>query len=92
MLKAQGYNVHITNAGINGATTAAPVKLISTYSQRVLGLSIAIEPTLALDAPDRLTGWLLYSYSPKYTSNASIPGVSLHLAGRRISFAIANSQ
>jgi TIR domain len=76
----------------DGIHWSAPQKLITTYSQRALGLSIAIEPTLVLDTPDSLTGWLLYAYTPKYTSNASIPGVALHLAGRRISFAITNSR
>jgi hypothetical protein len=70
----------------DGIHWSAPVKLITTDSQRVLGLSIAIEATLVLDTPDSLTGWLLYAYTPKYTSNASIPGVPLHLAGRRIEF------
>jgi len=70
----------------DGIHWSAPHKLITTYSQRALGLSIAIEPTLVLDTPDSLTGWLLYAYTPKYTSNPSIPGVPLHLAGRRIEF------
>jgi hypothetical protein len=39
-----------------------------------------------LGGPDSLTGWLLYAYTPKYTSNPAIPGVALHLAGRRIDF------
>ncbi|MBV8216193.1 MAG: hypothetical protein JOZ08_23485 [Verrucomicrobia bacterium] len=82
-LAKSGIYIAISDDGIHWST---PVKLISTYSQRVLGLSIAIEPTLVLDSPDSLTGWLLYAYTPKYTSNASLPGVPLHLAGRRISF------
>jgi hypothetical protein len=82
-LGKSGIYIALSDDGIHWST---PVKLITTYSQRVLGLSIAIEPTLILDSPDSLTGWLLYAYTPKYTSNASIPGVALHLAGRRISF------
>jgi hypothetical protein len=70
----------------DGIHWSAPVKLLSTYSQRVLGLSIAIEPTLIFDTPDSLSSWLLYAYTPKYTSNSSIPGVALYLAGRRIDF------
>ena len=88
-LGKSGIYIALSDDGIHWS---APVKLITTYSQRVLGLSIAIEPTLVLDTPDSLTGWLLYAYTPKYTSNASIPGVPLHLAGRRISFAITNNQ
>ncbi|MBV8101067.1 MAG: hypothetical protein JOZ31_18135, partial [Verrucomicrobia bacterium] len=82
-LGKSGIYIAFSDDGIHWST---PVQLISTYSQRVLGLSIAIEPTLVLDTPESLTGWLLYAYTPKYTSNASIPGVALHLAGRRISF------
>ena len=88
-LGKSGIYIALSDDGIHWA---APVKLISTYSQRVLGLSIAIEPTLVLDSPDALRGWLLYAYTPKYTSNASVPGIALHLVGRRISFAKANSQ
>jgi hypothetical protein len=88
-LGKSGIYIALSDDGIHWS---APVKLITTYSQRVLGLSIAIEPTLVLDTPDSLNGWLLYAYTPKYTSNASMPGVPLYLAGRRISFAIANSQ
>lgn len=88
-LDKSGIYIALSDDGIHWS---APVKLITTYSQRVLGLSIAIEPTLVLDTPDSLTGWLLYAYTPKYTSNPSIPGVALHLAGRRISFAITNSR
>jgi hypothetical protein len=82
-LGKSGIYIALSDDGIHWS---APVKLITTYSQRALGLSIAIEPTLVLDHPDSLTGWLLYAYSPKYTSNASIPGVALYLAGRRIEF------
>jgi hypothetical protein len=77
--------IYIALSG-DGIHWSAPVKLMTTYSQRALGLSIAIEPTLVLDNPDSLNGWLLYAYTPKYTSNASIPGVALHLVGRRIGF------
>ncbi|MBV8484151.1 MAG: TIR domain-containing protein, partial [Verrucomicrobia bacterium] len=70
-LGKSGIYIALSDDGIHWS---APEKLISTYSQRVLGLSIAIEPTLTLDTPHSLTGWLLYAYSPKYTSNASIPG------------------
>ncbi|MBV9875207.1 MAG: TIR domain-containing protein [Verrucomicrobia bacterium] len=83
-LSKSGIYIALSDDGIHWPT---PVKLITTYSQRVLGLSIAIESTLVLDTPDSLTGWLLYAYTPKYTSNASIPGAPLHLAGRRIEFA-----
>jgi hypothetical protein len=83
-LGKSGIYIALSDDGIHWA---APVKLITTYSQRVLGLSIAIEPTLVLDSPDALRGWLLYAYTPKYTSNASIPGIALQLVGRRISFA-----
>jgi hypothetical protein len=82
-LGKSGIYITLSEDGIHWS---APVKLITTYSQRVLGLSIAIEPTLVLDTPDSLSGWLLYAYTPKYTSNASIPGVALHLAGRRLEF------
>jgi TIR domain len=82
-LGKSGIYIALSDDGIHWA---APVKLITTYSQRALGLSIAIEPTLVLDTPDSLTGWLLYAYTPEYTSNPSIPGVPLHLAGRRIEF------
>jgi hypothetical protein len=83
-LSKSGIYIALSDDGIHWS---APVKLISTYSQRVLGLSIAIEPTLIFDTPDSLSGWLLYAYSPKYTSNSSNPGVALHLAGSRIDFA-----
>jgi hypothetical protein len=83
-LSKSGVYITLSDDGIHWS---APVKLITTYSQRVLGLAIAIEPTLIFDTPDSLSGWLLYAYSPKYTSNASMPGVSLYLAGRRIDFA-----
>jgi hypothetical protein len=82
-LGKSGIYLALSDDGIHWST---PQKLITTYSQRALGLSIAIEPTLVLDTPDSLTGWLLYAYTPKYTSNPSIPGVALHLAGRRIEF------
>jgi TIR domain len=82
-LGKSGIYIALSDDGIHWST---PVKLITTYSQRVLGLSIAIESTLVLDNPDSLSGWLLYAYTPKYTSNASIPGVPLHLVGRRIEF------
>jgi hypothetical protein len=80
-LGKSGIYIALSDDGIHWT---APVKLISTYSQRVIGLSIAIEPTLVLDSPDSLTGWLLYAYTAKYTSNASLPGDALHLVGRRI--------
>ena len=82
-LGKSGIYIALSDDGIHWPT---PAKLITTYSQRVLGLSIAIEATLVLDTPDSLTGWLLYAYTPKYTSNVSIPGIALHLAGRRIEF------
>jgi TIR domain len=82
-LGQSGIYIALSDDGIHWS---APVKLITTYSQRVLGLSIAIEPTLVLDTPDSLTGWLLYAYTPKYTSNASLAGIALHLVGRRIEF------
>jgi hypothetical protein len=88
-LSKSGVYITLSDDGIHWS---APVKLITTYSQRVLGLAIAIEPTLIFDTPDSLSGWLLYAYSPKYTSNASMPGVSLYLAGRRIDFTHASRQ
>ena len=69
----------------DGIKWSSPVKLISTYSQRVLGLSISIEPTLILDNQDGLAGWLVYAYTPKY-SNGTVPGIPLYLVGRRIEF------
>ena len=69
----------------DGITWSKPVKLISTYSQRALGFSISIEPTLILDNEDGLAGWLVYAYTPKY-SNGAVPGTQLYLVGRRIDF------
>jgi hypothetical protein len=69
----------------DGIKWSSPVKLISTYSQRALGLSISIEPTLILDNQDGLAGWLVYAYTPKY-SNGTVPGIPLYLVGRRIEF------
>lgn len=69
----------------DGIKWSAPVKLISTYSQRALGFSISIESTLILDNQDGLAGWLVYAYTPKY-SNGETPGTPLYLVGRRIEF------
>jgi hypothetical protein len=69
----------------DGIKWSVPVKLISTYSQRALGFSISIEPTLILDNQDGLAGWLVYAYTPKY-SNGAVPGTPLYLVGRRIEF------
>ncbi len=69
----------------DGIKWSVPVKLISTYSQRALGFSISIEPTLILDNQDGLAGWLVYAHTPKY-SNGAVPGTPLYLVGRRIEF------
>ena len=44
-------------------------KLISGYTQRVLGKPIVTCPTIAFDQDDKASGWLTYGYSPKYTMN-----------------------
>ncbi|MBV8586743.1 MAG: hypothetical protein JO308_10700 [Verrucomicrobia bacterium] len=69
----------------DGIAWSNPVKIISAYSRRLLGLPISVEPTLVMDSPDSLTGWLLYSTTPKY-SLSDYQGTPLYLVGRRIEF------
>lgn len=42
-------------------------KLISGYTQRVLGKPIVTSPTIAFDQDDKASGWLTYGYSLKYS-------------------------
>ena len=63
------------------------VKLVSNYTQRVLGKPIAVSPTILFDQDDKPSGWLIYAYSPKL-STAKLPnlGTPTYMVGRRISF------
>jgi hypothetical protein len=74
----------------DGVKWSKPTKLVNTYSRRMVGVSIAIEPTIVLDSPEALAGWLVYSYTPKLT-NGTVSGTELYLAGRRIEFVKAES-
>jgi hypothetical protein len=62
-------------------------KLLSSYTQRVLGKSIVLGPTIVFDPDDQASGWLTYGYSPKYTTETlSNLGTPIYLVGRRITF------
>jgi hypothetical protein len=66
-------------------------KLISGYTQRVLGKAIVMSPTMVFEQPDKMSAWLTYGYSPKYsTETLSNLGTPIYLVGRRISFKRAN--
>jgi hypothetical protein len=69
----------------DGIKWSKPAKLVNAYSLRTLGFSISITPTIILNGEERLDGWLVYGYTPKFT-NGGLPGTFLHLAGRRIEF------
>ena len=63
-------------------------KLVSGYTQRVLGKPIILGPTIVFDQDDKTTGWLTYGYSPKYsTETLSNLGTPVYLVARRITFA-----
>ncbi|MBV9672800.1 MAG: hypothetical protein JO076_08265 [Verrucomicrobia bacterium] len=63
------------------------VKLLSNYSQRVLGKPIAVAPTIVFDKDDGSSGWMIYAYSAKLsTSRLSSVGTPTYMVGRRISF------
>ena len=63
------------------------VKLVSNYTQRVLGKSISVSPTILFDQDDKPSGWIIYAYSPKL-STPKLPnlGTPTYMVGRRISF------
>ncbi len=66
-------------------------KLISGYTQRVLGKPIVTGPTMVFEQADKLSAWLTYGYSPRYsTETLSNLGTPIYLVGRRISFEKAN--
>jgi hypothetical protein len=69
----------------DGIKWSKPIKLVNAFSRRVVGVSISIEPSIVLDSQDALAGWLVYSYTPKYTTGAG-PGTGLYMVGRRIAF------
>jgi hypothetical protein len=60
-------------------------KLISGYTQRVLGKPIVLGPTILFDPDGNSSGWLTYGYSPKYSIEMlDNPGTPIYLVGRRI--------
>ena len=62
-------------------------KLISGYTQRVLGKPILLGPTMVFDEADKASAWLTYGYSPRYsTETLSNLGMPIYLVGRRITF------
>ncbi len=64
------------------------VKLVSGYTQRVLGKPVALAPTILFDPNDKPSGWLIYAYSPKLgTPKLANVGTPTYMVGRRISFA-----
>jgi hypothetical protein len=66
-------------------------KLISGYTQRVLGKPIVTCPTIAFDQDDKASGWLTYGYSLKYSiETLGNLGTPIYLVGRRIAFERAN--
>jgi TIR domain len=69
----------------DGIKWEEPTKIVNAYCRRVIGLSISIEPTIILDDPTKLSGWLVYAHTPKFT-NGTLPGTRLYLVGRRIEF------
>lgn len=66
-------------------------KLISGYTQRVLGKPIVTCPTISFDEDDKASGWLIYGYSPKYSvETLDNLGTPIYMVGRRITFERAN--
>jgi hypothetical protein len=66
-------------------------KLISGYTQRVLGKPIVLGPTMVFEQGDKVSAWLTYGYSPRYsTETLSNLGTPIYLVGRKISFERAN--
>jgi hypothetical protein len=62
-------------------------KLVSDYTQRVLGKPIVLAPPIVFDQDNKASGWLIYGYSPKYsTEQLSNVGTPVYLVGRRITF------
>jgi len=72
----------------DGIKWANPTKIVNSYSRRMIGFSISIEPTIILDSATELSGWLVYAHTPRYT-NGTLPGTVLYMVGQRIEFAKA---
>jgi hypothetical protein len=86
--QTSGIYLTVSNDLINWSVQ---FKLISGYTQRVLGKPILLAPTLIFDQGDQASAWLAYGFSPKYsTETLSNVGTPIYLVGRRITFEKAN--